>query len=53
MNNYANVQTQNDEELMREALYALTYLGDKEIYNDVINALRVRLAQPELKEKNK
>ena len=36
-----------DRELMQEALYALTYVGDKEIYSDIIDALRARLAQPE------
>ena len=39
-----------DRELMQEALYALTYVGDaKEIYSDTIEALRARLAQPEPK----
>ena len=36
-----------DRELLQEALYALTYVGDKEIYSDTIDALRARLAQPE------
>ena len=37
-----------DRELMQEALYALTYVGDaKEIYSDTIESLRARLAQPE------
>ena len=36
-----------DRDLMQEALYALTYVGDKEIYSDTIDALRARLAQPE------
>lgn len=37
-----------DKELMQEALYALTYVGDaKEIYSDTIESLRARLAQPE------
>lgn len=36
-----------DKELLQEALYALTYVGDKEIYSDTIDALRARLAQPE------
>ena len=36
-----------DKELLQEALYALTYVGDKEIYSDIIDALRARLAQPE------
>ena len=39
-----------DRELMQEALYALTYVGDaKEIYSDTIESLRARLAQPEQK----
>lgn len=37
----------NDRDLMQEALDALTYVGDKEIYSDTIDALRARLAQPE------
>ena len=36
-----------DKELLQEALYALTYVGDKAIYSDTIDALRARLAQPE------
>ena len=37
-----------DRELMQEALYALTYVGDaKEMYSDTIESLRARLAQPE------
>ena len=36
-----------DKELLQEALYALTYVGDKDIYSDTIDALRARLAQPE------
>ena len=36
-----------DRELLQEALYALTYVGDKEIYSDTIDVLRARLAQPE------
>ena len=36
-----------DRELLQEALDALTYVGDKEIYSDTIDALRARLAQPE------
>lgn len=36
-----------DRELMQEALDALTYVGDKAIYSDTIDALRARLAQPE------
>ena len=36
-----------DRELMQEALDALTYVGDKDIYSDTIDALRARLAQPE------
>ena len=39
----------NDRDLMQEALDALTYVGDKEIYSDTIAALRARLAQPEQK----
>ena len=38
-----------DRELMQEALDALTYVGDKDIYSDTIDALRARLAQPEQK----
>ena len=38
-----------DRELMQEALDALTYVGDKEIYSDTIDALRARLALPEQK----
>jgi hypothetical protein len=38
-----------DRELMQEALDALTYVGDKDIYSDTIDALRARLAQPENK----
>ncbi len=37
----------NDRELMQQALDALTYVGDKDIYSDTIDALRARLAQPE------
>ena len=37
----------NDRELMQEALDALTYVGDKDIYSGTIDALRARLAQPE------
>ena len=37
----------NDRDLMQEALDALTYVGDKDIYSDTIDALRARLAQPE------
>ena len=33
-----------DRELLQEALDALTYVGDKEIYSDTIDALRARLA---------
>ena len=33
-----------DRELMREALDALTYVGDKDIYSGTIDALRARLA---------
>ena len=36
-----------DKELLQEALYALTYVGDKEIYSDTVDALRARLSQPE------
>ena len=36
-----------DRELMQDALDALTYVGDKDIYSDTIDALRARLAQPE------
>jgi len=36
-----------DRELLQEALDALTYVGDKDIYSDTIDALRARLAQPE------
>lgn len=36
-----------DKELLQEALDALTYVGDKEIYSDTIDALRARLSQPE------
>jgi hypothetical protein len=36
-----------DRELMQEALNALTYIGDKDIYSDTIDALRAALAQPE------
>jgi hypothetical protein len=36
-----------DRELMQEALDALTYVGDKDIYSGTIDALRARLAQPE------
>ena len=36
-----------DRELMQEALDALTYVGDKDIYSDTIDALRARLAQPD------
>ncbi len=36
-----------DRELMQDALDALTYVGDKEIYSDTIDALRARLTQPE------
>ena len=36
-----------DKELLQEALDALTYVGDKEIYSDTIDALRARLAQRE------
>ena len=35
-----------DRELMQEALEALTYVGDKDIYSDTIDALRARLSQP-------
>ena len=38
-----------DRELMQEALDALTYVGDKDIYSGTIDALRARLAQPERK----
>ena len=38
-----------DKELLQEALYALTYVGDKDIYSDTIDALRARLSQPEQK----
>ena len=34
---------------MQEALDALTYVGDKDIYSGTIDALRARLAQPEQK----
>ena len=37
----------NDRELMQDALDALTYVGDKDIYSGTIDALRARLAQPE------
>lgn len=37
----------NDRDLMQEALDALTYIGDKEIYSDTIDALRARLEKPE------
>ena len=33
-----------DKELLQEALDALTYVGDKAIYSDTIDALRARLA---------
>lgn len=33
-----------DKELMQEALDALTYVGDKDIYSGTIDALRARLA---------
>lgn len=33
-----------DRELMQEALDALTYVGDKDIYSGTIDALRARLA---------
>ena len=36
-----------DRELLQEALDALTYVGDKDIYSGTIDALRARLAQPE------
>ena len=36
-----------DKDLMQEALDALTYVGDKDIYSDTIDALRARLSQPE------
>lgn len=36
-----------DKELLQDALDALTYVGDKAIYSDAIDALRARLAQPE------
>jgi hypothetical protein len=36
-----------DRELLQDALDALTYVGDKDIYSDTIDALRARLAQPE------
>ena len=36
-----------DRELMQEALDALTYVGDKDIYSGTIDALRARLEQPE------
>ena len=36
-----------DRELMQQALDALTYVGDKDIYSDTIDALRARLSQPE------
>ena len=36
-----------DRELMQDALDALTYVGDKDIYSGTIDALRARLAQPE------
>ena len=39
----------NDRELMQQALDALTYVGDKDIYSDTIDALRARLSQPEQK----
>jgi len=38
-----------DRELLQDALDALTYVGDKDIYSDTIDALRARLAQPENK----
>lgn len=41
-----------DKELLQEALEALTYVGDKEIYSDTIDALRARLAQPDVTETN-
>ena len=34
-----------DRELIQNALDALTYVGDKEIYSDTIDALRARLSQ--------
>ena len=37
----------NDRDLMQEALNALTYVGDKAIYSDIIDALRARLEKPE------
>lgn len=33
-----------DRELLQEALDALTYVGDKDIYSGTIDALRARLA---------
>ena len=36
-----------DRELLQDALDALTYVGDKDIYSGTIDALRARLAQPE------
>jgi len=38
-----------DRELLQDALDALTYVGDKDIYSGTIDALRARLAQPENK----
>ena len=35
-----------DRELLQDALDALTYVGDKDIYSGTIDALRARLAQP-------
>ena len=36
-----------DRELLQDALDALTYVGDKDIYSGTIDALRARLSQPE------
>jgi hypothetical protein len=36
-----------DRELLQDALDALTYVGDKDIYSDTIDALRTALTQPE------
>ena len=33
-----------DKDLMQEALDALTYVGNKDIYSDTIDALRAKLA---------
>lgn len=38
-----------DRELLQDALDALTYVGDKDIYSGTIDALRARLSQPEQK----